>query len=57
MLFAVYTVKSGDTLSGIASHILGNGNRWPEIYNSNRNVIGGNPDLIYPGQVFRIRIA
>jgi hypothetical protein len=22
---------------------------WPEIYHSNRNVLGPNPDLIYPG--------
>lgn len=25
---------------------------WPQIYDRNRGVIGGNPNLIHPGQVF-----
>lgn len=45
-----YTVVSGDTLSGIAKRFYGNANRYPEIYNANRAVIGGNPNLIKPGQ-------
>ena len=49
-----YTVKSGDTLYGISKRILGNGNRWREIYNANAGVIGKNPNLIYPGQVYRL---
>ena len=36
-----------------AAH-LGSGNRWPEIYDKNRSVIGDNPDLIKPGQVLTI---
>ena len=40
-----YTVKQGDTLSGIA----GKGD-WHQLYNKNKSVIGNNPDLIYPGQ-------
>jgi len=49
-----YTVKSGDTLWGIAKQTLGDGSRWQEIYNANVSVIGKNPNLIYPGQVLRI---
>ncbi|GAA4862330.1 transglycosylase family protein [Kitasatospora terrestris] len=45
-----YTVRPGDTLSGIAAaqHVSGG---WQKLYESNRPVIGGNPDLIMPGQV------
>ena len=46
-----YTVKKGDTLSGIASKY---GTTWQKIYNDNRGVLGGNPDLIYAGQVIKI---
>lgn len=49
-----YTVKSGDSLWKIAASKLGSGSRWKEIYNANKSVIGGNPNLIYPGQVFTI---
>lgn len=49
-----YTVVRGDCLWYIAARFLGNGARWPEIYNLNRGVVGGNPNLIFPGQVFRI---
>ncbi len=44
-----YTVKPGDTLSGIAA-ALGLPN-WRMLYEANRDVIGGNPNLIRPGQV------
>ena len=50
-----YTVVSGDSLSRIAAKYLGDGARWREIYNMNKKVIGSNPDLIYPGQVFEIK--
>ncbi|AYD81517.1 endolysin [Arthrobacter phage KBurrousTX] len=49
-----YRVVSGDCLWNIAVRFLGNGARWPEIYNMNRAIIGGNPNLIFPGQVYRI---
>jgi len=45
-----YTVKPGDSLWRIAQRELGNGNRWTEIYNLNKKVIGNNPSLIRPGQ-------
>jgi nucleoid-associated protein YgaU len=42
-----YTVRGGDTLSGIAER---QGTTWRKIYAANRAVIGGDPDLIMPGQ-------
>lgn len=49
-----YTVKRGDYLIRIAQRLLGNGNRWREIYDLNRKLIGPNPNLIFPGQVLKI---
>lgn len=49
-----YTVKSGDTLWAIAKRTLSDGSRWREIYNNNTDVIGKDPNLIFPGQVLRI---
>ncbi|RXM70862.1 LysM peptidoglycan-binding domain-containing protein [Clostridium tetani] len=48
-----HTVVRGDTLWHIAKRYLGNGARWKEIYNLNKDKIK-NPNSIYPGQVFRI---
>lgn len=45
-----YTVKPGDCLWNIAKKLLGNGSRYMEIYNLNRDKIK-NPNLIYGGQV------
>jgi len=47
------TVVKGDTLFDIARRLLGDPNRYPEIYELNRDKIE-NPDLIYPGQVLKI---
>lgn len=44
-----YTVKKGDTLYNISKKELGDGSRWKEIYNLNKDKIK-NPDLIYPDQ-------
>ncbi|GAA0122257.1 LysM peptidoglycan-binding domain-containing protein [Clostridium faecium] len=46
-----HTVVSGDTLWHIAKRYLGDGARYSEIAKLN-NI--KNPDLIYPGQVFKI---
>ncbi|MFH8345737.1 transglycosylase family protein [Streptomyces sp. NPDC018045] len=42
-----YTVRQGDTLSRIAAahHV-----SWRQLYVANRAVVGGNPNLIIPGQ-------
>lgn len=46
-----YVVKRGDTLWAIASKYLGSGTKYPQIAQEN-NI--PNPNLIYPGQVFKI---
>ncbi|MBV6703132.1 LysM peptidoglycan-binding domain-containing protein [Kitasatospora aureofaciens] len=46
-----YTVKSGDTLSAIAA---AQGLDWHGLYKNNAKVVGGNPDLIFPGQTLSI---
>ena len=46
---ANYTVKSGDCLWNIAKKQLGDGSRWKEIYELNKDKIK-NPNLIYPDQ-------
>jgi nucleoid-associated protein YgaU len=48
-----YVVVSGDSLSKIAKREYGDAQKWPKIYEANRNIIK-NPDLIYPGQELRI---
>ncbi|MDX2603196.1 transglycosylase family protein [Streptomyces caniscabiei] len=42
-----YTVRQGDSLSGIAAR---HGTTWRQVYAANRDVIGGDPNLIVPGQ-------
>jgi LysM repeat protein len=49
-----YTVKKGDCLWNIAKKYYGSGSKYSVIYNANRSIIGGNPNLIYPGQVLTI---
>jgi len=48
-----YVIEKGDTLWAIANKFLGNGNRHPEIFEANREVII-DPDKIFPGQKIRI---
>ncbi|MFI6939692.1 transglycosylase family protein [Streptomyces sp. NPDC050418] len=42
-----YTVRRGDTLGAIAA---AHGTTWKKVYAANEAVIGGDPDLILPGQ-------
>ncbi|MEU9881920.1 transglycosylase family protein [Streptomyces phaeochromogenes] len=42
-----YTVRGGDTLSAIAAR---HGTTWQRIYAANKAAIGGDPDVIVPGQ-------
>ena len=42
-----YTVKSGDTLSKIGERY---GISWKKLYEKNKDIIGSDPNKIYPGQ-------
>ncbi|MET7528702.1 transglycosylase family protein [Streptomyces goshikiensis] len=50
-----YVVAPGDSLSAIATeqHVEGG---WQALYETNRAAIGGNPNLIFPGQRLTLRI-
>ena len=45
----VYVVQAGDSLSKIAKQVYGDANRWPEIFEANKEQIK-DPNLIHPGQ-------
>ncbi|MET8532173.1 transglycosylase family protein [Streptomyces sp. NPDC005065] len=51
-----YTVARGDSLSGIAAteHVQGG---WQRLYTANREVVGDDPDLIFPGQRLTLDVA
>lgn len=49
-----YTVKQGDCLWNIAKKELGDGRRWGEVYEANKNVIGDNPNLILIGMQLQL---
>jgi nucleoid-associated protein YgaU len=51
--FEEYTVKFGDTLSGIAQKTLGSPNRYKEIYEANRDRMAS-PDRLDIGKTLRI---
>ncbi|WP_320784533.1 transglycosylase family protein [Streptomyces sp. CRN 30] len=46
-----HTVRAGETLSGIAAR---HGTTWQRLHAANRDVIGGDPDLIVPGLRLRL---
>ena len=46
-----YVVKKGDNLTKIAKKY---NTTWQSIYNKNKDIIGNNPNLIYPGQILYI---
>jgi nucleoid-associated protein YgaU len=48
-----YVIQKGDTLSKIAKHYYGDANKYPRIFEANREVIK-DADLIFPGQKIRI---
>ncbi|MEO6213887.1 MAG: LysM peptidoglycan-binding domain-containing protein [Vicinamibacterales bacterium] len=48
-----YTVKAGDTLSGIAKEHLGSAGAYMKIFEANRDQLT-DPDKIKPGQVLKM---
>jgi LysM repeat protein len=48
-----YTVRTGDTLSGIATQFAIPGG-WTALYAANRRVIGSDPNVIHPGTVLTL---
>lgn len=54
-----FTVKSGDTLWGKALQFYGQGLLWKKIWNYSDNIAKSrskNPNLIYPGEIFKYPI-
>jgi nucleoid-associated protein YgaU len=50
-----YSVVKGDCLWIIARDQLGDGLKWVDIYRANRQQIGRNPHLIYPGTILQLQ--
>jgi nucleoid-associated protein YgaU len=48
-----YIIKAGDTLSAVAKQFYGDANKYPKIFEANREVIK-DANLIFPGQKIRI---
>jgi nucleoid-associated protein YgaU len=48
-----HTVQAGDCLWCIAEERWGDGYRWNDVYEANRELVE-DPDLIYPGQVLKM---
>ncbi|ABL79305.1 LysM peptidoglycan-binding domain-containing protein [Nocardioides sp. XL1] len=46
-----HVVAPGETLTGITKETTGDPDNWQALYEANKDVIGSDPDLIYPGQV------
>jgi nucleoid-associated protein YgaU len=51
-----YIIQAGDTLSKIAKQYYGDANKYPRIFEANREVIK-DANLIFPGQKIRIPMA
>ncbi len=49
-----YTVKRGDSLWKIAERLLGDGTRFTEIVELNKDVLNGRPDFIISGTVLKV---
>jgi hypothetical protein len=54
---AAYTVKPGDSLSGISGRLFGDPGLWPRFYAANIKVVGAYPDQITPGERLTVKLA
>jgi LysM repeat protein len=52
-IYGYYTVESGDTLSKLAKHFLGDTNRYMDIFNINKDQLN-DPNMIKVGQRLKI---
>lgn len=52
-----YTVKAGDTLSGISKMLFGSAEKWPWLYDANEKMVGVDPNVIQPGQQLKETLA
>ena len=51
-----YIVIKGDFLWAIAEKLYGDGSRWKEIYDMNKDIIGSDPDFLKIGQILTVRV-
>lgn len=49
-----HTVDANDTLWGIARKYYNDGSKWTTIWNANKPMRSGNPNIIYKGEVVKI---
>jgi nucleoid-associated protein YgaU len=49
-----YRVKSGDSFYVIAKNVLGDANRWKELFELNKDSVGGDPTRLQVGQVLQL---
>ncbi|KAA3620242.1 MAG: LysM peptidoglycan-binding domain-containing protein [Calditrichaeota bacterium] len=51
-----YLVKKGDFLYKIAGNedVFGDPTKWTQLYEQNKNVVGDDPNMIYPYQVLKL---
>jgi nucleoid-associated protein YgaU len=50
----IYVVEEGDTLAVIADKVYGDGSKWQQIYEANKDVIGDSPDSLSIGMKLEI---
>ncbi len=52
----IYTVKKGDDLCKIAKVVTGSSANWRAVYLQNKELIGDNPEVLFPGQRLVVKV-